>query len=320
MDQPPESHTQHESRTPKYEGSVPTMKLSDETYRLRRLSIKHLTNLNNIAYLLEEGRDVPNPTSPEHGRYEQDCGFLVVTIINSLEEAVHTRVNFDIDATPLDVIRAIYETNTTTDHHLLKQEAEGKKLTDGVSIEEYIQTHRAIRTKMRNASYPNISDETITVDFIIKGLDGHPAFRRVPDTCVENDTIPRTIKITENRLKAIQCRLQSRSTAPQEHGPQGLAAPHRGSPARGRDRQRARGRGRGRSRYGKQQYYPAYTEPRWPPPYGAGHSGFGPANAGYPVQWNAFQPHGIPQGQMQFPPYPPHFLPPAAALPARQFK
>ena len=131
-----------------------------------------------------------------------------MTIINSLDEAVHTRDNFDIDATPMDIvkeIRTIYETSTTTDHHLLRQDVEGKKLTEDVSIEEYIQTHRAIRTKMRNASYPNISDETITVDFIIKGLDGHPAFRHVPDTWVENDTIPRTIKITDNRLKAIRC-------------------------------------------------------------------------------------------------------------------
>ena len=46
-----------------------------------------------------------------------------MTFINSLEEAAHTRVNFDIEATPLDImaeIRSIYETNSTTEHHLLK--------------------------------------------------------------------------------------------------------------------------------------------------------------------------------------------------------
>ena len=109
-----------------------------------------------------------------------------------------------IAATPFNIIKEIsayFQTNSSTDHQLLKQEAEATKLTSDTSVEDYIHAHRSIRTKMRNAKYPNIGDEQITVDFMINGLDGHPSFRHIPDTWVENDTLPTTIKATEDRLR-----------------------------------------------------------------------------------------------------------------------
>lgn len=95
-----------------------------------------------------------------------------MSILNSLHESSDTTVNFDIDATPLDIIKGIsdiFETDSTSNHHLLKQKAEATKLTSETSVEEYIQSQSSCRTKMRNEKYPNISDELITGDFIIKG-------------------------------------------------------------------------------------------------------------------------------------------------------
>ena len=59
---------------------------------------------------------------------------------------------------------------------------------------------------MGNAKYPNIGDEQIPVDFFINGRGGHPAFGHIPYTWFENDTLPKTIKATENRLRVIKYR------------------------------------------------------------------------------------------------------------------
>ena len=131
------------------------------------------------------------------------CGFLVISIINSLHGSIGTRANFDIDATLSEIIMeilALFETDSSTDHHPLKQKAEATKLTSETSVEDYIQAHRSIRTKMRNENYRNIGDKPSTVDFIINGPDRHPSCRHIPDTWVEDDTLLTTIKATENSL------------------------------------------------------------------------------------------------------------------------
>ena len=102
------------------------------------------------------------------------CGFLVISIINSLHGSIGTRANFDIDATLSEIIMeilALFETDSSTDHHPLKQKAEATKLTSETSLEDYIQAHRSVRTKMRNANYPNTGEEQITVKVIINSLD-----------------------------------------------------------------------------------------------------------------------------------------------------
>ena len=68
-----------------------------------------------------------------------------MSVIISLQAPIDTRDNYFIDATLSEIIKeilALFGTDSSTDHHLLKQECDATKLASETSVEDYVfQSH-----------------------------------------------------------------------------------------------------------------------------------------------------------------------------------
>lgn len=73
--------------------------------------------------------------------------------------------------------------------------------------------HRSLRPRMRLTNYPHIrTDETVTIDAIIKGLEHHPTFKHLANTGTETDSVPQTIQQVTQRLQVVQARHTTRQS------------------------------------------------------------------------------------------------------------
>ena len=140
-----------------------------------------------------------------------------ISISNALTPAFAANADIDLDASALQRAQTItdYFTDATTTTHLfLKQEAETTILTHTDTLEDYIARHRAIRTRMQMANYPNSrSVESVTVQFIIQGLSTHTTYKHLQDTWSEAGTIPIPIQGLVQRLQAVHARTIERKSA-----------------------------------------------------------------------------------------------------------
>lgn len=77
------------------------------------------------------------------------------------------------DPSPKKLIDAVIQhpkTNTATEHKYLKSEAEKLQYTTDMTIQSYVEKHNAIRARLTASHFPNITDETTTVECMIDRL------------------------------------------------------------------------------------------------------------------------------------------------------
>lgn len=70
----------------------------------------------------------------------------------------------------MDNVKGIFSHGSESLHRRLEPEARTTKHNPGTSIRDYIMTHRIIRQKMDQESYPNINNEQTTVHFVVNDL------------------------------------------------------------------------------------------------------------------------------------------------------
>ena len=143
-----------------------------------------LLALRSAPYTTEASQHITgNPPTPSDAdaltSYQKKKHSILGKILSSVPSEILNLLLTPLDdPTPYDLLTKIVthlDTSNASDHEYLKQEAEQCNYTSGMSLQQYVTAHNTIRTKMMAARYPNISDPTTTVDFLINGLHLNPS-------------------------------------------------------------------------------------------------------------------------------------------------
>ena len=159
------------------------------------------------------------PQEPErYAEYKRQQERLTVLILTSLPEEITSTLTDDQLKLPpylltQHVINTVTE-YTAVDHSLLESKARNTRLSSLDDAEDYILRHRKIRISMCNANYPQIGDESTTVNFLIHGIQDVEALHHTHDMMIQIP--PPTISAFATRLHRIINSIQERQ----------LRAPH----------------------------------------------------------------------------------------------
>ena len=143
-----------------------------------RISVEHFARAQDVLGYLTI--PIPDELSPEdlatHQAKHNQAQLLVVTtlspdILNSFTDTELTG--------PLHILYHKLHTriNAPNPEHTpdnLRRKAQSITWTTGMTVSEYIAKHKAIRTLMLRANYPQIESEHTTLQFILEGLEQHP--------------------------------------------------------------------------------------------------------------------------------------------------
>eukprot|EP00177_Eucheuma_denticulatum_P006731 GFKZ01012229.1.p1 GENE.GFKZ01012229.1~~GFKZ01012229.1.p1 ORF type:complete len:327 (+),score=11.73 GFKZ01012229.1:700-1680(+) len=231
------------------QGILPNLQRNGSNFELWNLALMDIVYVNDRSYMIPEN-DNPPPHDPYYKKYRIDYGLLRMHIINSLPNGFESKIDIKIDTKPRQLINNItkvFKSSNSTDQNLLRQEAAVTTLTSDMSVENYIDKHRVLRTRLKLAGVPNISqDESITVQTIIEGIQKNPDYSPNIDSWANNGTNPTSIQEIEIRLRKVQSRLKAKLAHPTPD-PQGATLPRRQSlQPDSYPRTRASGRKRGR--------------------------------------------------------------------------
>ena len=106
-------------------------------------------------------------------QYNKKRHTLRAIVLSTVPSDILNLLSIRPDPSPKDLIDAVLnhlQTNTATDHKYLKSEAENLRLISGMTIDEYVLKHNSLRARMISSQFPNITDGTSTVAFMIESL------------------------------------------------------------------------------------------------------------------------------------------------------
>ena len=129
----------------------------------------------------------------------------------------------DSEPTPFALFTAIkahLNASNASDHRYLKSLAEAAHFLLDMTLPDYITAHEKIRAKMIASWYPNISDPTITAEFMIEGLKHNPGTVNIGLQLLSIQ--PSDMKDFTPHFNRIQAYQDITAAIPQAHG---LGAP-----------------------------------------------------------------------------------------------
>ena len=161
-------------------------------------------------------RGHPNILTQEPPQHPSDPdGYAILqaqmrlTILSSIDSSIMARLPDDITTqAPYFIMRQIsallQADKSPEEHEFLRSKAESLTMQPDETIATYIQRHSELRLRMIRAEYPGIASESITTNFIIKGVSTNPQFApHIPALLIQS---PETVKACERNLLKLSTR------------------------------------------------------------------------------------------------------------------
>lgn len=187
------------------DGSVPRLDISNSQPWV--IAIQCLADAMGISAAVDDPQFLPDQFN------SRACAALTAKIIESLPHSMAAQVvTPEVRRRPGHIVRQVQQLThqaTPADRHALLVDAENTVLENYDTVDTFFEAHRAIRTRMISAAYPNIQDETTTVEIIIRGLRDHPDFQTVIPVWTSDP--PPTVNALRSRVKAVHGLAQRRA-------------------------------------------------------------------------------------------------------------
>ena len=152
-------------------------RLDPTSYRPWIVATRAAANTIDAVYHITSNPQPPQDPL-ELAMFTKNKNYVLGNLITSIPpEIANLILTPKSDPTPFDLIQSVtshLDTTNASDHKYLKQLAEQAHFKSTMTLEDYINAHEKIRTKMIAARFPDISNPKTTVEFLIDGLRFNP--------------------------------------------------------------------------------------------------------------------------------------------------
>ena len=160
--------------TPKDTLKTPFPVLERSNHKLLLINIKTMAEEHNLIEMLNN--TPAEPLSAQQRKTKAQATRLIVSNLSA--ESLKYLADDFFDLSPAQMLAHIKDSftpaTTPAAHEALRLRAEAMKIRARETLDEYFERHLSLRREMAMAGYPLISNETTSVNFMLRGLSARP--------------------------------------------------------------------------------------------------------------------------------------------------
>lgn len=152
--------------------------LNTDNYLPWLLALRSTAIVHNAQHHLEQNPPLPSDPALAQAHNKSKHQLIAIILSTVPSQVISLVLTPTTDPTPYDLLQSILsylDTTNKNDHKYLKSQAESMHFVPGMTLQEYVSKHEALRTKMIASKYPTIDDPQTTVEFMIDGLKHNPS-------------------------------------------------------------------------------------------------------------------------------------------------